>query len=231
MACKFLIIDDDYEILDMLKILLEVEGYEVDTASNGFTGLEKLNKNSYDLILLDLNLPDIAGEQVCKVIRKNSELPILILSAKESVTNKVLCLEYGADDYITKPFQNIELIARIKAILRRCACNLGTDVENTNILCYKNFIIDIENMIVKRDDEVINFTPKEFEIFLYLVKNKGKIVSRDKMIKELWGKDNLYKWSRSIDVHIQHIRQKIEKSSKGHLYLKTVSGVGYKLEE
>ncbi|MGC8767966.1 response regulator transcription factor [Calditerrivibrio sp.] len=231
MACKFLIIDDDYEILDMLKILLEVEGYEVDTASNGFTGLEKLNKNSYDLILLDLNLPDIAGEQVCKVIRKNSELPILILSAKESVTNKVLCLEYGADDYITKPFQNIELIARIKAILRRCACNLGTDEENTNILCYKNFIIDIENMIVKRDDEVINFTPKEFEIFLYLVKNKGKIVSRDKMIKELWGKDNLYKWSRSIDVHIQHIRQKIEKSSKGHLYLKTVSGVGYKLEE
>ncbi|MGB9730660.1 MULTISPECIES: response regulator transcription factor [Calditerrivibrio] len=215
----------------MLKILLEVEGYEVDTASNGFTGLEKLNKNSYDLILLDLNLPDIDGEQVCKVIRKNSELPILILSAKESVTNKVLCLEYGADDYITKPFQNIELIARIKAILRRCACDHGTDEENTNILCYKNFIIDIENMIVKRDDEVINFTPKEFEIFLYLVKNKGKIVSRDKMIKELWGKDNLYKWSRSIDVHIQHIRQKIEKSSKGHLYLKTVSGVGYKLEE
>lgn len=231
MACKILIIDDDYEILDMLKILLEVEGYEVDTASNGFTGLEKLKKSSYNLMLLDLNLPDIAGEQVCKAIRKNSELPILILSAKESVTDKVLCLEYGADDYITKPFQNLELIARIKAILRRCACNYGTEEEHTSILYYKNFIIDVENMIVKRDDEVINFTPKEFEIFLYLVRNKGKIVSRDKMINELWGKDNLYKWSRSIDVHIQHIRQKIEKNSKGHLYLKTISGVGYKLEE
>ncbi len=231
MACKILIIDDDYEILDMLKILLEVEGYEVDTASNGFTGLEKLKKNRYDLVLLDLNLPDISGEQVCKAIRKNDSTPIMILSAKESVTDKVLCLEYGADDYLTKPFQNIELLARIKAILRRCACSGELDSPDETIIRYKHFTIDTENMVVKKDDQEINFTPKEFEIFLYLVKNKGKIVSRDRIINDLWGKDNLYKWSRSIDVHIQHIRQKIEKNNKGQFYLKTISGVGYKLEE
>lgn len=231
MACKILIIDDDYEILDMLKILLEVEGYEVDTASNGFTGLEKLKKNSYDLVLLDLNLPDISGEQVCKAIRKNDSTPIMVLSAKESVTDKVLCLEYGADDYLTKPFQNIELLARIKAILRRCACSGDFDSSNETVIRYKHFTIDTENMVVKKDDQEINFTPKEFEIFLYLVKNKGKIVSRDRIINDLWGKDNLYKWSRSIDVHIQHIRQKIENNNKGQFYLKTISGVGYKLEE
>ncbi|MCA1927793.1 MAG: response regulator transcription factor, partial [Calditerrivibrio sp.] len=122
MLCKILVIDDDYEILDMLKILLELEGYPVDTAVNGFSGLEKLKKTSYQLVILDLNLPDITGEQVCKNIRKNNNIPILILSAKESVTDKVLCLEYGADDYITKPFQNIELLARVKAIMRRCCC-------------------------------------------------------------------------------------------------------------
>jgi two-component system alkaline phosphatase synthesis response regulator PhoP len=141
----------------------------------------------------------------------------------------VLCLEYGADDYITKPFQNIELLARVKAILRRCGCD---NTSNTStIQSYKDFTIDTENMIVSKNSEIIPFTPKEFEIFLYLVKNKGKIVPREKIINELWGKDNLYKWSRSIDVHIQHIRQKIEKNPKGQALLKTISGVGYKLEE
>jgi len=230
MACRILIIDDDYEILDMLKILLEVEEYSVDTASNGFTGLEKLKKSSYDIIILDLNLPDITGEQLCKAIRKNINTPILILSAKESVTDKVLCLEYGADDYITKPFQNMELIARVKAILRRCSCSGVSLSQNEPVIMYKSFIIDTENMVIKRDDEAINLTPKEFEILLYLVKNKGKVVSREKLINDLWGKDSLYRWSRSVDVHIQHIRQKLD-PNKGHLYLKTISGVGYKLEE
>ncbi|MCX8084678.1 MAG: response regulator transcription factor [Calditerrivibrio sp.] len=231
MSCKILIIDDDYEILDMLKILLDLEGYEVDTAANGFSGIEKLKKHLYDMVILDLNLPDLSGEQVCKNIRKMTNMPILILSAKESVTDKVLCLEYGADDYLTKPFENIELLARVKAILRRCACSKVNSSDEAKVLAYKGFSVDMENMRVTKDGEEINFTPKEFEIFVYLLKNKGKVVSREKMINDLWGKDSLYKWSRSIDVHIQHIRQKIEKNPKGQVYLKTVSGVGYKLEE
>lgn len=230
MPCRILVIDDDYEILDMLKMLLELEGYAVDTAVNGFSGLEKLKKSLYQLVILDLNLPDIAGEQVCKNIRKNSNTPIIILSAKESVTDKVLCLEYGADDYLTKPFQNIELLARVKAIMRRCSCIDVEEIESKRIN-YRDFVIDAESMTVIKDGETIPFTPKEFEIFLYLVKNKGKIVQREKIINDLWGKDNLYRWSRSIDVHIQHIRQKIEKNPRGQTILKTVSGVGYKLEE
>lgn len=229
MPCKILLIDDDYEIIDLLTILLEVEGYNVDAATNGLSGIEKLKKGCYHLIILDLNLPDISGEQVCKIIRKSSNIPILVLSAKESVSDKVLCLEYGADDYITKPFQNIELLARVKAILRRCTLENSSDTQST--ITYKGFTIDTENMVVSKNSEIIQFTPKEFEIFLYLVKNKGKIVPREKIINDLWGKDNLYKWSRSIDVHIQHIRQKIEKNPKGQALLKTISGVGYKLEE
>lgn len=230
MSCKILLIDDDFEILDILKLLLEVEGYETDTATNGFTGIEKVKKNRYNLIILDLNLPDLSGEQVCKLLRKSTNTPILILSAKESVTDKVLCLEYGADDYVTKPFQNMELIARIKAILRRCNCD--EEQEDINpIIHYKGFVINTDDKTVYKGDEEIILTPKEFEILLYLLRNKGKIVPREKIINDLWGKDNLYKWSRSLDVHIQHIRQKLEKNPKGPTFLKTVTGVGYKLEE
>ncbi|MEF3254768.1 MAG: response regulator transcription factor [Deferribacterales bacterium] len=230
MSCKILLIDDDFEILDILKLLLEVEGYETDTATNGFTGIEKVKKNRYNLIILDLNLPDLSGEQVCKLLRKSTNTPILILSAKESVTDKVLCLEYGADDYVTKPFQNMELIARIKSILRRC--HYDEEQEDINpIIHYKGFVINTDDKTVYKGDEEIILTPKEFEILLYLLRNKGKIVPREKIINDLWGKDNLYKWSRSLDVHIQHIRQKLEKNSKGPTFLKTVTGVGYKLEE
>lgn len=225
-VCKILVIDDDIEILQLLKILLSREGYEVITASSAFGGLEIFKNGNFNLILLDLGLPDLEGEHLCKIIRKDSDVPIIIISAKENVTGKVLCFEYGADDYITKPFVNMELLARVKAVIRR---SCGNECDTEDQISYKQLKIDTKKCILSYKDENIELTPKEFEIFVYLMKNRGRIIKRQEMIKELWGKDTLYKWSRSLDVHIQHIRQKLEDYYPN--LIKTVSGMGYKLEE
>lgn len=226
LSCKILVIDDDIEILQLLKILLSSEGYEVTTASSAFGGLEIFKNGRFNLILLDLGLPDLEGEHLCKIIRKSSDVPIIIISAKENVTGKVLCFEYGADDYITKPFANMELLARVKAVIRRSWVN---DSHLQQEILYKSLKVDLQKSTLHYKDEIVELTPKEFEILVYLLRNKGRIIKRQEIIKELWGKDTLYKWSRSLDVHIQHIREKLKRYYPN--IIKTVSGVGYKLEE
>jgi two-component system alkaline phosphatase synthesis response regulator PhoP len=223
---NILIIDDDIEITQLLKILLSSEGYNVTCSGSAFGGLELFKKNSFDLVILDLGLPDLEGEHLCKILRKESDLPIIILSAKENVSGKVLCFEYGADDYITKPFVNIELLARIKAVLRRYVSEKEEMGEDK--IQYKNITIELNSRKVIVEDTEIDFTPKEFDIFLFLVKRKGEVVKRDTLINELWGKNSLYKWSRSLDVHIQHIRNKISKYYPD--IIKTISGTGYKVD-
>jgi two-component system alkaline phosphatase synthesis response regulator PhoP len=229
MSCNLLIIDDDIEILELLKIFLKMEDFNIMTSTSGIGALELIKKKCFNLVILDLGLPDIEGEQLCKLIRKNSTVPILILSAKESVTDKVLCFEYGADDYLTKPFEKIELLARIKAIMRRCDCNMGSNDEIKEYVI-ANLVVNVDERTLKKENLNIDLTSKEFDILLYFLKNKNKTIKRDDIIKEIWGNDSLYKWSRSLDVHIQHIRHKIEDNPKKPRFIKTISGIGYKFE-
>ena len=228
MDCQILIIDDDIEILDLLKIFLNFEGYDVVTTTRGLEGYELIKNNNFNLVILDLNLPDIDGERLCKIIRQESDVPILIISAKETVTNKVLCFEYGADDYLTKPFEKIELLARIKAIIRRCDYN--NYIQTDDKLKIGNIIVDLKNRTCEKNGESITLTPKEFELLVYFINNKGVPINRDEIIKHVWNDNSLYRWSRSLDVHVQHLRQKLEDNPKKPSLIKTVSGIGYKFD-
>ena len=228
MAYQILIIDDDIEILDLLKIFLNFEGYDVITTTRGMEGYELLKSKKFCLVILDLNLPDIDGERLCKIIRKESDVPILIISAKETVTNKVLCFEYGADDYLTKPFEKIELLARIKAIIRRC--EVDTDKADDDKFKISNIEVDLKNRTCLKNGKQIALTPKEFELLVFFINHQGVPISRDEIIKHVWNDNSLYRWSRSLDVHVQHLRQKLEDNPKKPALIKTVSGIGYKFD-
>lgn len=232
MNTQILVIDDDREIRDILKLLLELEKYTVLTASNGMTGLTAARESHPDMIILDLNLPDIDGQQICKIIRTELDVPILILSARDNVSDKVVCLEYGADDYMTKPFENIELIARVKAILRRAEkpAQNGTD-DKTGKFTFHHIEIDRDSRQVFIRGERANLTPKEYDILLYFTEKAGQVLSRDTIVEDIWGKNSVYSWSRSLDVHIKNLRQKIEINPKNPDIIKTVSGVGYKIKK
>lgn len=229
---KILVIDDDPDIQEVLRLLLSLEGYDVNTAGNGITGLSLARENTPDLIILDLNLPDINGQQICKIIRGELDVPILILSARDNVSDKVVCLEYGADDYMTKPFENIELIARVKAILRRSerTDEISSDTSDM-IINFHHLIIDKASRQVFVNEEKLNLTPKEYDILLYFVGKAGQVLSRDDIVNDIWGKNSIYSWSRSLDVHIKNLRQKIEINPKNPDIVKTVSGVGYKIKK
>lgn len=232
MNTQILVIDDDREIRDILKLLLELEKYTVLTASNGMMGLTAARESHPDMIILDLNLPDIDGQQICKIIRTELDVPILILSARDNVSDKVVCLEYGADDYMTKPFENIELIARVKAILRRAEkpAQNGTD-DKTGKFTFHHIEIDRDSRQVFIRGERANLTPKEYDILLYFTEKAGQVLSRDTIVEDIWGKNSVYSWSRSLDVHIKNLRQKIEINPKNPDIIKTVSGVGYKIKK
>ncbi|WP_022850344.1 response regulator transcription factor [Limisalsivibrio acetivorans] len=229
MTKTILVVDDDPEILDILKLLLTLEKYKVLTASCGAEGLELARNNSVDLIVLDLNLPDIDGQQICRIIREELEIPIMILSARDNVSDKVVCLEYGADDYMTKPFENIEVTARIKAILRR------TEKEEEQcqdgVVEFFHISIDKCERNVYINGEKTSITPKEFDLLLYFSEKKGQVLSRDDIVKDIWGKNTVYSWSRSLDVHVKNLRQKVEINPKNPDIIKTVSGVGYKIKK
>lgn len=232
MSIKVLVIDDDPDILEVLRLLLSLEGYNVLTAPNGITGLSLARENNPEMIILDLNLPDINGQQICKIIRSELNVPILILSARDNVSDKVVCLEYGADDYLTKPFENIELIARVKAILRRSDKQEEPSVENEgNVISFHHMRIDKSARQVFIKDEKVSLTPKEYEILLYFINKAGQVLSRDNIVNDIWGKNSIYSWSRSLDVHIKNLRQKVEINPKNPDIIKTVSGVGYKIKK
>lgn len=224
-----LVVDDDPEILEIIRLLLSLEKYTVLTASTGMEGISKARENNIDLIVLDLNLPDVDGQQICRLIRKEKDVPILILSARDNVSDKVICLEYGADDYLTKPFENIELTARIKAILRRT--ETVADCQQEGVIQFFHISIDKCDRTVHINGEKINITPKEFELLMYFYEKRGQVLSRDEIVKDIWGKNTVYSWSRSLDVHVKNLRQKIETNPKNPDIIKTVSGVGYKVKK
>ena len=224
MAARVLIVDDEKLIVKGIRFSLEKDDYEVDTAYDGGEALEKAKENTYDVILLDLMLPVMNGMDVCRQIREFSDVPIIMLTAKGEDMDKILGLEYGADDYITKPFNILEVKARITAILR------STRSEKKNVEEYEivkgDVRLDKDNRRVQICGREINLTGKEFELLEFLVANPGKVYGRAKLLQLIWGKD--YPGDeRTVDVHVRRLREKIEPNPSEPRYVQTKWGVGY----
>lgn len=220
---KVLIVDDDSNICNLLRIYLEKEGFETITAGDGEKALELFETSKPDLILLDIMLPKLDGWQVCREIRKNSQCPIIMITAKDETFDKVLGLELGADDYIVKPFETKEVVARVRAVLRRTSTPDSSSVKEVR---YDNLVINLTNYELKVKGEFINTPPKELELLYHLASNPNQMFSRDQLLDEVWGFDYCGE-SRTIDVHIKRIREKIDGASD-KWELRTVWARGYK---
>ena len=214
MAEKILIVEDELILQETLAYNLKHQGYEVETANDGQTAIDKAKQTNPDLILLDIMLPGMDGFEVCRIIRKDMSVPILMLTARDDEIDRVVGLEVGADDYLTKPFSMRELIARVKALLRRVRLmqNMNKDLESTHkILLFKNLVINETRHEVMINDKLLNLKPKEFDLLLYLSRHCGHALSREQILKEVWGWD-YFGDSRTIDVHIRWLREKIEEN-------------------
>ncbi len=222
---KILIVDDEANICELIRLYIEKEGYEAIIANDGGRAIEYFKAYSPVMVLLDIMLPVKDGWQVCREIRAAGDTPIIMLTAKGETFDKVLGLELGADDYIVKPFEPKELIARIKAVLRRCEPRHDAETEELN---FDGLKIGYETYEIYLDDKKIEMPPKEFELLYFLAKNKNKVFTRDQLLDEIWGYE-FFGDSRTVDVHIKRIREKIETDGK-KWNLKTVWGVGYKFE-
>ncbi|WP_285765634.1 response regulator transcription factor [Peribacillus sp. SI8-4] len=235
MSKKILVVDDEQSIVTLLQYNLEQAGYTVITALDGEEGLQAAVDVRPDLVVLDLMLPKMDGLEVCKQLRQQKiNTPILMLTAKDDEFDKVLGLELGADDYLTKPFSPREVVARIKAILRRAqlqtnGSDAGQDQED-GLLKLGELKVFPDRYEAFFDEQQLELTPKEFELLLYLAKNKGRVLTRDQLLSAVWNYDFAGD-SRIVDVHISHLREKIENDTKKPLYIKTIRGLGYKLEE
>ena len=226
MANKILVIDDDLNICEVLKLSLENEGYEIKTANDGIEGVEMFKIFEPDLVLLDIMMPGKDGWQVCREIREQSNRPVIMLSAKGEVFDKVLGLELGADDFMVKPFDVKEVAARIKAVLRRCGDQNRFD--NDEVVKFDNLEISKQKYELKLAGKVVDVPPKELELLYFLSSNYNRVFTRDQLLDKVWGFDYLGD-SRTVDVHVKRLREKLEGVSDKWL-LKTVWGVGYKFE-
>ena len=222
---KVLVVDDEKLIVKEIKFSLEQDDMKVDCAYDGEEALEMVKQNEYDVMLLDIMLPKMSGLEVCQQIREFSDIPIIMLTAKGDDMDKILGLEYGADDYITKPFNFLEVKARIKAIMRRRATkNTTKDTGKQKLI--RGLMIDVEARRVTVDDKPINLTAKEFDLLELLIFNVNKVYSREELLKTVWGED--YPGDvRTVDVHIRRLREKIEKNPGDPKYVQTKWGVGY----
>jgi len=222
---KILVVDDDTNICELLNLYLKKEGFDTKTANNGKEAVELVKDYNPDLILLDVMMPQLDGWQTCRQIRKDFDTPIIMLTAKGETFDKILGLELGADDYITKPFDTKEVIARIKAVLRRT----GEKAEDSDkIVKYDKLIINIENYELTVDGNTIDTPPKELELIYFLASNPNRVYTRDQLLDKVWGFD-YYGDSRTVDVHVKRLREKLENVSD-KWSLRTVWGVGYKFE-
>lgn len=215
---KILLVEDEENIASFVKMELEYEGYKVEVCDDGIKGLEFSIENEYDLILLDLMLPKLNGLEVCRRLRKVKNTPIIMLTARDDVMDKVTGFQTGADDYVSKPFAIEELLARIEALLRRVNANKPV----LNKLEFNDISIDMDARIVMQDKEEINLTTKEYELLVELMKNKNKVLSRDTLLENIWGYDYEAE-TNVIDVYIRHLRSKLKNDG----YIQTVRGIGY----
>lgn len=222
---KILVVDDDKNICELLRMYLEKEGYVVLMTHNGIDAVNAFNTGNPDLILLDIMLPQLDGWQVCREIRKTSEAPIIMLTAKDEVFDKVLGLELGADDYVTKPFDTKEIVARIKAVLRRTSAVKSGETKEVH---YDKLSINLTNYELKVDGVVVDTPPKELELIYHLASNPDRVFTRDQLLDDVWGFD-YYGDSRTVDVHIKRLRDKL-KGVSPEWELKTIWSVGYRFE-
>ena len=222
---KILVVDDDQNICELLRLYVEKEGYTVVIANDGRAALSVFDAENPDLILLDIMLPELDGWQVCREIRKRSQCPIIMLTAKGEVFDKVLGLELGAEDYVVKPFEAKEVVARIKAVLRRLGKNNGDAVKEVK---YDKLSINLTNYELRVNGVQVDTPPKEMELIYHLASNPNRVFTRDQLLDEVWGFD-YYGDSRTVDVHVKRLREKLEGVSDKWA-LKTVWGVGYKFE-
>lgn len=226
---KILVVDDEKSIVKGIKFSLEQDDMKVEVAYDGETALELAKANHYDMILLDIMLPGFSGLEVCQMIREFSDVPIIMLTAKGDDMDKILGLEYGADDYITKPFNILEVKARIKAIFRRNNRKVP-EQENQKVIETKGLKIDVDSRRVYIDDKEVNLTAKEFELVYLLVSNPNKVYSREQLLKTIWG-PSYPGDARTVDVHVRRLREKIEATPADPKYIHTKWGVGYYFHE
>jgi two-component system response regulator RegX3 len=224
---RILIVEDEESVLDPLELLLSKEGFTIETARDGREALEKFAKTNPDLILLDLMLPEVSGTEVCRQIRAKSQVPIIMLTAKDTEVDKVVGLELGADDYVVKPYSKAELVARIKAVLRRN--NADAFVNQGGSISAGPVVIDVERHQVSINGESIALPLKEFELLEFLVRNSGRVLTRTQLIDRVWGSD-YFGDTKTLDVHVKRLRAKIEKDPANPVYIQTIRGLGYKFE-
>lgn len=235
MSVKVLLVEDEKSIADGIIYNLKNEGLKVTHVDEGKIALDIFDEEHFDLLILDIMLPEVSGLEICQSIRKSSNVPIIMLTAKDDENDKIRGLEMGADDYITKPFSVKELISRIKAVLRRTKNSellngLDEDINSAKEINIGNISMNPLRYEAKIDDEIIELRPREFELLYYLCENAGNIISRDKLFSKVWG----YSFagnSKTLDVHIQRIRERIEVNPKSPKRLITIRGVGYKLND
>lgn len=226
---KVLIIDDEEHIVELIKYNLESNGFDTVEAYNGMDGIRFAKAEKPSLILLDLMLPIMDGLDVCKNLRRDEDtrsIPVIMLTAKSEEIDKILGLELGADDYITKPFSVRELVARIKAVLRRS----GSESEETSTYSFADVLIDYDKHQVTKNNEKVELTLKEYELLEILIRNKGKVLKRDVLLDKIWGYEYVGE-TRTVDVHIRHLRQKLEDDDRNPVYIETVRGIGYRFND
>lgn len=226
---KILIVDDEIEICDLISIYIKNEGYEPIKAKDGLEALEVLKEEKIDLIILDIMMPNLNGIDTCIKIRKDNNIPIIMLSAKSEDMDKILGLSTGADDYLTKPFNPLELVARVKSQLRRYKVLNNYANKKENVINIGELEIYLDEHEVKKNDRVIKLTPTEFDILKLLSINKGIVFSAEKIYEKVWG-DSFFDSANTVMVHIRRLREKIEDNGRNAQYIKTVWGVGYKME-
>lgn len=224
-ANKVLIVDDDENIVELIRIYFEKEGFATVTANNGVKALELFKSEAPSIVILDIMMPEMDGWQVCREIRRISNIPIIMLTAKGETFDKVLGLELGADDYMVKPFETKELIARVKAVLRRSEAKEQSAEKE---IVFPKLTINLSNYEIKIDGKIVEIPPKELELLYFLASNPNRVFTREQLLEEVWGFD-YFGDSRTVDVHIKRLREKLE-GVDANWQLKTVWGVGYKFE-
>jgi two-component system response regulator RegX3 len=223
---KILVVEDEASFSEALSYVLTKEGFEVVVADTGDGAIAAFDKGGADLVLLDLMLPGLSGTEVCKQLRSRSAVPIIMLTAKDTEVDKVVGLELGADDYVTKPYSKAELIARIRAVLRRQGDNTESD---QGVITAGPVRIDVERHQVNINNELISLPLKEFELLEFLVRNSGRVLTRAQLIDRVWGSD-YFGDTKTLDVHVKRLRAKIESDPANPVYIQTIRGLGYKFE-
>lgn len=225
---KILIVEDEISFSDALAYLLKKESYEVEVAVNGAEAIERFQTFNPDLILLDLMIPEVSGTEVCRVIRSTSQVPIIMLTAKDSEIDKIVGLELGADDYVTKPYSSRELLARMKAVMRRNSGD-SAGLEEGSLLTAGSVRMDLDKHQVTVNSVAVTFPLKEFELLEFLMRNSGRVLTRSQLIDRVWGND-YFGDTKTLDVHIKRLRAKIEEDPANPKIIHTIRGLGYKLE-